>query len=79
MSDLMNSDWLAYNLPDLIIIAIKITFKYPENDYDDVKKVFRDNPRHDWASHGADNLRYIALSNEQEQVSKFRTVTRSVF
>jgi hypothetical protein len=37
-----------------------------KKDYDDVKKVFRDQPRHDWASHWADNLRYFAVSNESE-------------
>ena len=37
-----------------------------KKDYDDVKKIFRDQPRHDWASHGADNIRYVAVSNETE-------------
>lgn len=37
-----------------------------KKDYDDVKKVFRDQPRHDWASHGADNLRYFGVSDKNE-------------
>jgi len=30
-------------------------------DYDDTNKVFRLRPRHDWASHGADSMRYLAI------------------
>ncbi len=37
-----------------------------KKDYDDVKKVFRDQPRHDWASHWADNLRYFWISDKKE-------------
>lgn len=37
-----------------------------KKDYDDVKKVFRDQPRHDWASHGADNVRYFWVSDKNE-------------
>ena len=36
-----------------------------KKDYDDVKKVFRDQPRHDWASHWADNFRYFAVSDKE--------------
>lgn len=32
-----------------------------KRDYDEDKKVFSDNPRHDWASHGADAFRYLSL------------------
>ena len=38
-----------------------------KKDYDDVKKVFRDQPRHDWASHGSDNIRYFGVSDKQER------------
>ena len=38
-----------------------------KKDYDDKKKVFRDYPRHDWASHWADSFRYFAVSNEEVQ------------
>lgn len=33
-----------------------------KKDWDDKKKVFLEIPRHDWASHGADNIRYFAVS-----------------
>ncbi len=38
-----------------------------KKDYDDVKKIFRDQPRHDWASHGADNFRYFAVSDKDTE------------
>ena len=31
-------------------------------EWDDEKKTFRDNPRHDWTSHGADAFRYLAVA-----------------
>jgi phage terminase large subunit len=31
-------------------------------DYDEQAKMFRDRPRHDWASHAADGFRYLALA-----------------
>lgn len=33
-----------------------------QRDYDDDKKVFRDKPRHDWTSHGADAFRMLAIA-----------------
>ena len=39
-----------------------------KKDYDEKKKVFRDQPRHDWASHWADNIRYFAISPKNEIV-----------
>ena len=33
-----------------------------QREYDEDKKVFRDKPRHDWTSHGADAFRYLALT-----------------
>ncbi len=45
-----------------------------KKDYDDVKKVFRDQPRHDWASHWADNLRYFGISDKNE-VPKPRSIS----
>ena len=32
-----------------------------QREYDEDKKVFRDKPRHDFTSHGADAFRYIGL------------------
>lgn len=31
-------------------------------EYDDVRKEFKKTPYHDWSSHGADSLRYLAVS-----------------
>jgi len=33
-------------------------------EYDDDKKIFKDNPQHDWTSHGADEYRYASLVAE---------------
>lgn len=33
-----------------------------KKDWDEKAKVFRKSPRHDWASHGADSFRYLAVS-----------------
>jgi hypothetical protein len=30
-------------------------------EWDDERGIYRDRPRHDWASHGADAFRYLAL------------------
>ena len=38
-----------------------------KKDWDDTKKVFRNQPLHDWASHWADNLRYFAISDKEEK------------
>jgi hypothetical protein len=35
-------------------------------DYDEKRNVFFDKPMHDWASHGSDSFRYLALGMEQE-------------
>lgn len=32
-----------------------------QREYDDEMKVFRNKPRHDWTSHAADSLRYLAV------------------
>jgi hypothetical protein len=37
-----------------------------QREYDEDKKVFRDRPRHDWTSHGADAFRYLALTWKDE-------------
>lgn len=34
-------------------------------EWDDKAKVFRDTPKHDWASHGADAFRYLAMAWEE--------------
>jgi phage terminase large subunit len=35
------------------------------NEWDDDKKTFKDQPLHDWSSHGADAFRYLAMAWEQ--------------
>ena len=37
-----------------------------QREYDEDKKVFRDKPRHDWASHGADAARMAAIAWREE-------------
>ena len=32
-----------------------------QRDYDEDRKVYSNSPRHDWASHGSDSMRYLAL------------------
>jgi hypothetical protein len=35
-------------------------------EWDDIKKVFRREPKHDWSSNGADAFRYFAISAKEE-------------
>lgn len=37
-----------------------------QREWDDDKKQFRDRPRHDWTSHGADSVRYMAIAWKEE-------------
>ena len=37
-----------------------------QREYDEDKKVFRDRPRHDWTSHGADAFRMLAIAWKEE-------------
>lgn len=39
-----------------------------KKEWDDKRKVFKNNPLHDWASHGADSFRYFALSNKDNVI-----------
>ena len=50
--------------------------KQYQREYDEDKKVFRDKPRHDWASHGADAMRMLAIawSEEVKPVEKEKTI-----
>jgi hypothetical protein len=38
-----------------------------QREYDDDKKVFRDKPRHDWTSHGADAFRMLAIAWREDE------------
>ena len=37
-----------------------------QREYDEDKKVFRDKPKHDWTSHGADAFRMLAIAWKEE-------------
>jgi hypothetical protein len=38
-----------------------------QREFDEDKKVFRDKPRHDWTSHGADAFRMLAIAWREEE------------
>jgi phage terminase large subunit len=38
-----------------------------QREYDEDKKVFRDKPKHDWTSHGADAFRMLAVAWKEEE------------
>jgi len=38
-----------------------------QREYDEDKKVFKDKPRHDWTSHGADAWRYLSIAYREEE------------
>jgi len=41
-----------------------------QREWDDSRKMFTDKPKHDWTSHYADALRYLALVWRQEMAPK---------
>jgi len=41
--------------------------------WDDKRKTFRDHPEHDWASHGADAARYLAIGIEEITKEEFKS------
>jgi len=48
-----------------------------QREFDEDKKVFRDKPRHDWTSHGADAFRMLAIawSEEHKEVVRDKPIT----
>lgn len=48
--------------------GIKALRQY-RRDWDDVRKVFYERPLHDWASHPADAMRYLAISVEEPRAA----------
>ena len=40
-----------------------------QREWDDDKKRYRDRPRHDWTSHGADSIRYMAIAWQNEKAA----------
>jgi hypothetical protein len=53
--------WFDYKCED----GIECLRQY-QREYDEDKKVFRDKPRHDWTSHGADAFRMLAIAWKEE-------------
>jgi len=51
---------------ELLMAALKNYHKA----YDEKRKIYKDHPEHDWSSHGADMMRYMATSIEEEQPKK---------
>ena len=47
-----------------------------QREYDEDKKVFRDKPRHDWTSHGADAFRMLSIAWKEE--AKLPTTDNSI-
>jgi hypothetical protein len=47
-----------------------------QREYDEDKKVFRDKPRHDWTSHGADAYRMLSIAwkDEDKVLSKDNSI-----
>ena len=47
-----------------------------QREFDEDKKVFRDKPRHDWTSHGADAFRMLAIawSEEHKEVARDKPI-----
>lgn len=41
-----------------------------QREWDDDKKRYRDRPRHDWTSHGADSVRYMAIAWREEKAKE---------
>lgn len=44
--------------------------KHYHNEWDDEKKMFKDQPEHDWASDGSDAFRYLSLSWKQPRAAQ---------
>ena len=42
-------------------------------EYDEKAKVFRNNPKHDWSSHGADALRYLSVGHKDSKASTYES------
>ena len=51
-----------------------------QREYDEDKKVFRDKPRHDWTSHGADAFRMLAVVwRDETEIAKQNQPLKGVF
>lgn len=47
-------------------------------EWDEVRKVFNKNPRHDWSSHGADAFRYLAVAFNEEKPEEYQNVKQAM-
>jgi hypothetical protein len=45
-------------------------------EWDDDRKMFKDKPEHDWTSHAADGLRYLAVAWSHDKLPKGSEPTR---
>ena len=45
--------------------------------WDEVKRTFADHPEHDWASHGADSFRYLAIGISEQLDTRRERVSRA--
>jgi hypothetical protein len=74
-------DAVRRKLPTLYIDEIKCArvvkcLKNYQKDFDEVNKVYRNNPKHDWSSHCADMIKYWAVTDiENDRVPKV-TISR---
>jgi hypothetical protein len=51
-----------------------------QREYDEDKKVFRDKPRHDWTSHGADAFRMLAVVwRDETEIAKQNQPLKGIF
>ena len=46
-------------------MPVQLALREFRRDWDDKQKVFKDSPRHDWASHAADAFTYLAMGWRQ--------------
>ena len=72
-------DAVRYLLPSCYINSVKCydgieALRAYRREFDEVKKVFRDQPLHDWASDGADAFRYFALAAQPEKKDQSGTI-----
>ena len=49
-----------------------------QREWDDNKKMFKDNPLHDWTSHAADALRYLAIAWRKDTKDPIKEVGRTI-
>ena len=49
-----------------------------QRDFDEKGKTWRARPRHDWASHGSDAMRYLAVGYRPQQTSWGEPIRRNL-